>query len=145
MSINFTCWSRGCEDSGSDAMRPQQCEDTQHTGFPPSISSWSPGSLHQSLFQLIKPGTATKRKQVLLSSWRACDMQTTSWMTGTSLRWFSGREILCDCWNSSIMFFTVAPSLSSRSQNTLSMLYGSYEPHQWLNQTNSFTFSRKGP
>lgn len=50
------------------------------------------------------------------------------WMTGTSLRWFSGKETRCECWNSSIIFFTVVPSLSSSSQNTRSMLYGSYQP-----------------
>lgn len=49
-------------------------------------------------------------------------------MTGTSLRWFSSRECLCDCWNSSIMFFTEAPSLPSSNQNTRSMLYGSCRP-----------------
>lgn len=50
----LTCWVWGCEDSGSDAIQPQLCVDTAHTGFRPSTSSLSPGSLHLSLFQSIK-------------------------------------------------------------------------------------------
>ena len=135
-----TCWAQGWEDSGSDAIQPQLCEDTVNTGFHPSTSSWSPGSLHQSLFQLIKlviTRNKTVGKKIRMIVGKVWSYQTQRginiryskcWMTGTSLWWFSVRVCLCVCWNSSIMFFTEAPSLFNRSQNTRSMLYGSYGP-----------------
>lgn len=59
---------------------------------------------------------------------------------GTSLRCSSDSEWRCERWNSSIMALTEAPSLPSRSQNTRSMLYGSWgatanisQQNHWLN------------
>lgn len=85
----LTCWALDCEDSGSGATQPQLSVDTAHTGSPPSISSWSPGSLRQTLFQLIKLVTATSRTEGQIITGRMVDTKA-DWLytvNAVNIKW----------------------------------------------------------